>query len=614
MRPVRTALTAALVASLLAAPAPAEDGITKSHGLSLFGDLKYGADFTHFDYVNPDAPKGGTVRYAAIGTFDTLNPFTLKGIAAAGVGIIFDTLMARSEDEPSSEYGQIADSADVPADRTWVQYNLRREARFHDGTAITPDDVVWTFDTLKSQGHPRFRLYYADVLKAEKVGDRGIKFTFRSGDNRELPTIVGEMPVLSKKYWEGRDFTKTTLDAPLGSGPYKIDSFEPGRSITYRRVEDYWGKDVPVNRGRHNFDTIRYDYYRDGSVALEAFKAGQYDIRVENSAKNWATGYESAALRDHLFTQEVIANKLPTGMQGFGYNTRRTFFADPRLREALDYLFDFEWANKNLFYGAYTRTESYFSNSELAASGLPSADELKILEKYKGQIPDAVFTTAYQVPKTDGSGNIRENMRKALQLLKEAGWSVKNEKLVNDKTGEPLAFEFLLDQPEFERIVLPFIQNLARIGIAARLRTVDPAQYENRMKTFDFDMTVVLFGETLSPGNEQRDFWGSAAADENGSQNLLGIKSKVVDDLVALVIQVPDRASLVTRVRALDRVLLHGHYVIPSWHLGAFRVAAWDKFSRPKENPPYGLPLDAWWIDPQREKAIEAKKEQEPKK
>jgi microcin C transport system substrate-binding protein len=614
MRPGKTALAAALVAFLAAAPAAAEDGVTKTHGLSLFGDLKYGPDFTHFDYVNPQAPKGGTVRFSAIGTFDTLNPYTLKGVPAAGLSRLFDTLMARAEDEPASEYGLVAESADVPHDRSWVQYNLRKEARFTDGTPITPEDVIWTFDTLKAQGHPRFRLYYADVLKAEKVGDRSVKFTFRSGENRELPTIVGEMPVLSKKYWEGRDFAKTTLDKPLGSGPYQIDSFESGRSITYRRVADYWGKDIPVSRGHGNFDLIRYDYYRDGSVALEAFKAGQYDIRLENSAKNWATGYDSPALRDELFKMDSIPNKLPTGMQGFGYNTRRPFFQDRRLREALDYLFDFEWANKNLFYGAYERTESYFSNSELASSGLPSADELKILEKYKGEIPDDVFTTAYQAPKTDGTGNIRDNLRKALQLLKEAGWSVKNEKLVNETTGEPLAFEFVLDQPEFERIVLPFIQNLTRIGIAARLRTIDPAQYENRMKTFDYDMTVVLFGESLSPGNEQRDFWGSAAAEENGSQNLVGVRSKAVDELVDLVINAPDRGSLVTRVRALDRVLLHSHYVIPSWHLGSFRIASWDKFSRPKTNPPYGLDLDAWWIDPQRAQVIEAKKAQEPKK
>lgn len=609
-------LAAFVLAALIAAspPALAEEAPTKSYALSLFGDIKYGAEFTHFDYVNPDAPKGGTVRYATIGTFDTLNPFTLKGQAAVGSGLPFDTLMARSEDEPGTEYGLIAENVEVPADRRWVQYNLRKEARFHDGTPVTPDDVVWTFDTLKAKGHPRWRLYYADVLKAEKVGERGVKFSFRTGENRELPSIVGEMPVLSKKYWEGKEFDKTTLEAPLGSGPYKIESFDPGHTITYRRVADYWGKDLPVNRGRNNFDVARYDYYRDQTVALEAFKAGQYDIRVENVAKNWATGYDSPALRDGLFKKMEIPNKVPTGMQGFGFNTRHAVFKDARVREALGYLFDFEWTNKTLFYGAYARTESYFSNSDLASSGLPDADEVKVLEKYKGEIPESVFTTAYAAPKTDGSGNIRDNIRKALQLLKEAGWSVKNEKMVNDATGEQMSFEFLLDQPEFERIVLPFVQNLKRICIDARVRSVDPAQYENRMKSFDYDMTVVLIPESLSPGNEQREFWGSAAADEPGSQNYLGVKNKAVDDLVDLIINAPDRKSLVTRVHALDRILLQSYYVIPNWHITYFRVAAWDKFVHPQISPPYALALDTWWLDPQRAQTVEARKAQEPKK
>lgn len=615
MRAAAAALTALLALAPAAVAADAADGVTKSHALSLFGDIKYGPDFTHFDYVDPDAPKGGTVRYSAIGTFDSLNPYILKGNAAAGLTLLFDTLMSPSGDEPASEYGLVAESVETPPDRSWVRYNLRQEAHFSDGTPITPEDVIWTFDTLKTKGHPRLRLYYADVLKAEKVGERSVKFTFRGGDNRELPQIVGEMPVLSKRYWEGRDFEKTTLDVPVGSGPYKIESFDAGRSITYKRNADYWGKDLPVNRGRYNFDVIRYDYYRDQTVSLEAFKAGQYDIRIENVAKNWATGYDSPALRDGLFKKDDIPNKVPTGMQGFGFNTRPGHpFQDPRVRQALGYLFDFEWTNKNLFYGAYRRTESYFSNSELASSGLPSDDELKLLDKYKGEIPDGVFTTAYQAPKTDGSGNIRDNMRQALRLLKEAGWTIKNEKLVNDKTGRPFEFEFLLAQPEFERIVLPFVQNLARIGITARVRTVDPAQYENRMKQFDFDMTVVLWGESLSPGNEQRDFWSSAAADETGSQNYVGVRSKAVDDLVGLIISAPDRASLVTRVHALDRVLLQSYYVIPNWHLSYFRVAAWDKFSRPKISPPYTLALDTWWIDPQRAQTVEARKVQEPKK
>lgn len=616
MRVAAFALTALFAASLsIPLPARADDGITTSHGLSLFGDLKYGPEFSHFDYVNPDAPKGGTVRYATIGTFDSLNPFILKGAPAVGLGFVFDTLMSPAGDEPASEYGLVAESVEVPADRSWVQYNLRKEARFQDGTPITPEDVIWTFETLKAKGHPRYRLYYADVLKAEKVGEHSVKFTFRDGKNRELPQIVGEMPVLSKAYWTKHDFEKTTLAPPLGSGPYKIESFDAGRSITYKRDPNYWAKDLPVNRGRYNFDVIRYDYYRDQTVSLEAFKAGQYDIRVENVAKNWATGYDSPALRDGLFKKLEIPNKVPTGMQGFGFNTRPGHpFQDPRVREALGYLFDFEWTNKNLFYGAYTRTKSYFSNSELASSGLPSADELKILDKYKDEIPDEVFTKVYEPPKTDGSGNIRDNMRQALRLLKQAGWSIKGEKLVNDKTGQPFQFEFLLAQPEFERIVLPFVQNLARIGITATIRKVDPAQYENRMKTFDYDMTVVLFGESLSPGNEQRDFWGSAAADEDGSQNYMGIKSKAIDDLVNLIINAPDRPNLVTRVHALDRVLLHSYYVIPNWHLTYFRVAAWDKFERPKISPPYTLALDTWWLNQQRAQTVEAKKAQEPKK
>jgi microcin C transport system substrate-binding protein len=614
MRVAAFALTFLLAAGAGLPAAHAAGDTTVSHGLSLFGDLKYKPDFKNFDYVNPEAPKGGTVKYSAIGTFDTLNPFTLKGTPAAGIGVLFDTLMTPAYDEPSSEYGLIAESVEVPADRTWVLYTLRREARFQDGTPITPDDVIWTFETLKAKGHPRYRLYYADVIKAEKVGERGVKFSFRSGDNRELPQIVGQIPVLSKAYWATREFDKTSLEAPLGSGPMKIDSFDTGRTITYRRVADYWAKDLPVNRGRYNYDVVRYDYYRDATIALEAFKAGQYDIRQENVAKNWAIGYESPALRDGLIHKDEIKNEVPQGMQGFGYNTRRPLFQDRRVRQALGYLFDFEWTNKNLFYGAYTRSNSFFSNSELAASGLPSPDELKILEKYKGQIPDEVFTSAYQPPKTDGSGNIRDNMRQALRLLKEAGWTVKNETLVNDKTGEPFQFEVLLVQPEFERIVLPFIQNLARIGIKANVRTVDPAQYENRIKSFDFDMTVVGIGESLSPGNEQRDFWGSAAADEQGSQNYMGVKSKAVDEIVDLIINAPDRPSLETRVHALDRVLLQSHYVIPNWYLSYFRVAHWDKFSRPKISPPYAVALDSWWIEPQREATVEAKKAQEPKK
>ncbi|HWE71514.1 MAG TPA: extracellular solute-binding protein [Stellaceae bacterium] len=600
-------VAASLTLAIAASPSMAQP----QHGLSLFGDLKYPANFQHFDYVNPDAPKGGTVKFAATGTFNTLNTFQLIGDKPAGESLIFDTLMTQASDEPASSYGLVAQSVEVAPDKTSVIYTLRPEAKFQDGSKITPDDVVWTFDTLKTKGHPRYKLYYADVLTAEKVGGDAVKFTFRNGDNRELPSIVGEMPVLSKAAWSKIDFDKPLQTPPLGSGPYKIASFEIGRSITYQRDPNYWGKDLPVNRGRFNFDTERYDYYRDPSIALEAFKAGQFDIRVENVAKNWAVGYDSPALTAGLIKKEKIANQVPQGMQGFGFNTRNPLFQDPKVRDALTYLFDFEWANHNLFYDAYTRSRSYFSNSELAATGTPSPDELKLLEPFKGQIPDEVFTTEYNPPKTDGSGDIRENLRTALKLLGEAGWSVKSGKLVNTQ-GQPFHFEFLLsqDQADFERVVLPFAQNLKRIGIDMSVRSVDPAQFQNRIKSFDYDMLIVGIGESLSPGNEQRDYWTSAAAAENGSQNYMGIKNKAIDALVDDLINAKDRASLVTATHALDRVLTWGHYVIPNWYLPYFRVAMWDKFERPKISPPYDLPLDTWWIAAQKAQDVEAKKPQ----
>jgi microcin C transport system substrate-binding protein len=577
-------------------------------GMSLFGDLKYPPDFKHFDYTNPDAPKGGIMRLSAIGTYDTLNPYVVRGVPAAGIGQIFDTLTASAEDEPGSEYGLVAEKIELAPDKLSVLYTIRKEARFHDGTPMTPDDVIWTFETLRAKGHPSYRSYYGDVTKVEKEGERGVRFSFKSADNRELPQILGQMPVLSKAYWSGRDFEKTTLDPPLGSGPYKIESLDPGRSITYRRVADYWAADLPVNKGRYNVDTIRYDYYRDATIALEAFKAGQYDVRLENSSKDWATGYDSPALRAGLIKKEEIPNQLPSGMQGFAYNLRRPLFQDPRVREALAYGFDFEWSNKNLFYDAYTRTRSYFDNSELAATGVPQGDELKILDKFRGQIPDRVFTTEYDPPKYDGSGNIRDGLRAALKLLKEAGWTFKGEKLVNDETGQPFEFEILLDNPQFERIVLPFAKNLERMGITAHVRTVDPSQYQKRMDTFDYDMTVAVFPESLSPGNEQREYWGSAAADEEGSRNLLGIKSKVIDELVEELVRAPDRPRLIAQTHALDRVLQYGYYLIPHYHIAKFRVALWDKFRRPAVSPKYAIGMDTWWIDPTAEQTVEAKK------
>lgn len=590
--------------------AAAEPAAAGSHGISLFGELKYGPDFKNFDYANPNAPKGGTMKLSAIGTYDTLNPYVVKGVPAAGIGQIFDTLMVASQDEPGSEYGLVAESVEVAQDRLSVLYTMRKEARFHDGSPMTAADLVWTFNTLREKGHPMYRSYYGDVTRIEQDGERGVRFFFKDANNRELPQILGEMPVLSKAYWSGRDFSKTTLEPPLGSGAYKIDSVDPGRSITYRRVTDYWAANLPVSKGRENVDVIRYDYYRDGTIALEAFKAGQYDVRRENSSKSWATGYDSPALRDGLIKKDQIPNQLPSGMQGFGYNLRRPLFQDPKVRQALAYGFDFEWSNKNLFYGLYIRTRSYFDNSELAATGVPQGEELKILEPFRGKIPDEVFGKEYNPPKYDGSGNIRDGLREALKLLKDAGWSFKNEKLVNDKSGQPIEFEILLNDPQMERIVLPFTKNLERMGIAAHVRTVDSAQYEKRMETFDYDVAVVVFGQSLSPGNEQREYWGSKAADEEGSRNLLGIKNPVVDELIEQLIRAPNRDSLVAHTHALDRVLQYGYYVIPNFHNNAFWVAYWDKFRRPEIAPKYGFGLDTWWVDPKAEQTVEAKKGQ----
>jgi microcin C transport system substrate-binding protein len=599
-------MAAALVAALLlaAAAVPGAPAASGKYGIAMHGDLKYPPGFKHFDYVNPAAPKGGSVKLSAIGTFDSLNPFILKGVPAAGIGEVFETLMASSADEPFSQYGLVAETVDTPPDRSWVAFTLRREARFHDGSPITTDDVVWTFETLKSKGHPFYRAYYKQVVKAEKTGERSVRFTFGPGENRELPLIVGQLPVLSRAWWSKRDFEKTTLEPPLGSGAYKVESLEPGRTITYRRVKNAWAAGLPVNVGRDNFDTIRYDYYRDGTVALEAFKAGQYEFRLENSAKNWATAYTGPAVSRGLIKREEIRNELPAGMQAFVYNTRRPIFQDPRVRQAIGHLFDFEWTNRTLFYGSYTRTRSYFANSELASRGLPGPDELAILEPLRAQLPPEVFTKPYEPPATDASGNIRESARVALELLAAAGWSVKGGKMVHGKTGEALQFEILLNDPGFERITLPFAKNLERIGVTARVRTVDTAQFQNRVDAFDFDMIVNVWAQSLSPGNEQRDFWHSREADVPGSRNLAGIRSPAVDRLIDLVIEAPDRAGLVARTRALDRALLWGHHVIPQWHSPVFRVAYWDKFGRPATAPKYALGFDTWWVDPGKDTAL----------
>jgi microcin C transport system substrate-binding protein len=584
------------------------------HAFAMHGSPKYPAGYKHFDYVNPNAPKGGNVKLSAIGTYSTFNPFTLKGVPAAGVSQIYETLMEGSSDEAFTEYGLLAESIEVPEDRSWVTFTLRAQAKWHDGKPVSVDDVIWSLQTLKEKGQPFYRFYYKDVAKVEKVGERSVKFSFTPGeDNRELPLILGQLPVLPKHFWEKRNFEDTIMEAPLGSGPYKIKEFEAGRSVTLERVKDYWGETLPINVGKNNFDTIRYDYYRDSTVALEAFKAGEYDFRQENAARIWATGYDAPALKSGLFKKIEIRNENPTGMQGFIFNTRKEIFQDRRVRAALAYAFDFEWSNKNLFFGQYSRTKSYFSNSELASSGLPSPEELKVLEPLRDKIPPEVFTKAYEPPASDGSGNIRENLRIAQTMLKDAGWSIQNGMLHNDKTRKHLAFEILLNSPEFERIVLPFTKNLERLGVQASVRTVDTSQYKARTDSYDFDMTVESFGQSLSPGNEQRDFWGSSSANDPGGRNTIGIKDPAIDKLIDLVIAAPDREQLIARTRALDRVLLWNHFVIPNWHVQSYRIAYWDKFGFPDTPPKYNLGFDGWWIDPAKERASRARESQQKK-
>ena len=582
------------------------------HGIALHGQPKYGPDFTHFDYVNPNAPKGGEARFAAIGSFDTFNPFNIKGQPAAGIGQLFESLLSGSADEPFSEYGLIAESVEVPEDRGSATFVIRPQAKFHDGSPITAADVLFSFETLKSKGSPFFRFYYANVVKAEKLGERQVKFTFAPGENHELPLIMGQMPVLSKKYWQDRDFGATTLEIPVGSGPYRIERFEPGRFIVYQRDESYWGKDLPVNRGRYNIDRLRHDYYRDVTVALEAFKAGSYDLRVENVAKQWATGYEVPALAKGVMKKEVFPNQMPSGMQGFAYNLRRPLFQDPKVREALAYAFDFEWSNRNLFHDQYKRTRSYFDNSDLAARGLPSSEELALLEPLRKELPPEVFTAEYQPPVAGDDEQLRANLRRALDLLQKAGWIFRDRKLVNAKTGEPFRFELLIVEPTWERIGLPFARNLERLGIEMSVRTVDSAQYENRVRDFDFDMVVNVWGQSLSPGNEQREFWSSAAADQPASRNIAGLKSPAVDALVDQVVAAPDRVSLVTRTRALDRALQWSFLVIPHWHIPYARIAFWDKFGYPEVTPLQGVQLDAWWIDPVKAAALAGKTSDKP--
>lgn len=566
-----------------------------THGIAMHGEPKYPPGFAHFDYVNPDAPKGGRLRLAAIGGFDSLNPFIIKGEAAKSLGLTFESLMARSQDEPFSLYGLLAGSVDVAPDRSWITFTLRPEARFSDGKPVTVDDVVFTYETLRSKGRPNHRLFYRQVASVTRPGPNKVKFDFGSGENRELALILGLMPILPKHFFAGRDFERTGLDAIPGSGPYEVVELEPGRLISYRRRSDYWGLSLAPNRGRYNFDRIDYTYYRDAGVALMAFKSGDYDLRFEHDPARWATLYDFPAVAAGDVVKEEVIHGLTQGMRGFAFNTRRPMFADPRVRAALAYAFDFDWANRSLFHGAYRQSASYFSNSDLAAVGPPSAGELALLEPWRGRVPDEVFGPAYAPPFADGPAGLRRNLKQAFKLLTEAGWLVRDGRLVGAKSGRPMTFEILLADPRDERIALAFAQNLERLGITARIRTADAAQYERRRRAFDFDIILTDWYQSLSPGSEQLYYWGSVEADIEGSRNYVGVRDPAVDAMVGHLTAARTRPELIAATRALDRILLWSHYVVPLYHDTVERVAYWHGVAHPAVVPLYGHQLTTWW-------------------
>ena len=613
-------LAAALLLAGLGAPATAQEPAASvavatgagtgqwAHAITLMGEPKYGPDFKHFEYANPDAPKGGLVRLGTQGGFDNFNIVVsgLKGDLEGGIAQIYDTLTTESQDEPFTSYGLLAEAIRVAPDLGSVAYRLREGARWHDGKPITPEDVIWSFEAFKANS-PLYAAYYHNVAKAEATGPREVTFTFSETGNRELPQIVGQLRVLPKHWWTGKDangkaraITETTLEPPLGSGPYRLARFEPGRTATYERVADYWGRDLPVNAGRNNFGTVRFEYFRDSSVLVEALKGDLYDFRAENIARNWATAYDDfPAVREGRLIKEEFPDRGNGIMQAFVFNLRKPVFQDERVRRAFNLALNFEEMNRALFYGLYKRIDSYFYGSELAASGLPEGEERMILEGVKDKIPASVFTTPYKNPVNDGTEAVRANLREAVRLLREAGYELRDGRMVNKATGQPLTVEILESQPIFERVILPYVASLKLIGITATPRIIDQAQYQNRKRAFDFDIVINTWPESLSPGNEQRDYWGSASADRQGSSNVAGIKDAGVDALIERVIFARDRAGLVAATRALDRVLLAHNYVVPQWASNATRTLRWNRFAHPAVLPRYGGPgfPTTWWYD-----------------
>ena len=619
--------TLGVLATLASGAVPARSqtqAVTRSHAFAVLGKPQLPAGFPHFPYVNPDAPKGGTVTLASIGTYDNFNPFILRGTATGNVvaswvilpggagsgtsvGHLWESLLTGSADEGAVGYCHLAETIELPADRSWVAFELRAEAKFSDGKAVSASDVAWTYNTLLEKGRPSFRVEMADVAGVVVESPRRVVFHFKTNTNRQLPLILGGLPVLPEHWFAGRDFASPLTDPPIGSGPYRITQFELGRSVTFDRDPNWWATNIPTGKGTNNFDRVRVEYFRDSTVAMEAFKAGDYDLRSENISKNWATAYDFPAVQNGQVIKANFRHHLPTGIQGFAMNTRRAVFADPLVRQAMGEVFDFEWTNKNLFFGAYTRTKSYFSDSDLASSGVPQGDELKLLEPYRSELPAELFTQPFTVPVTDGSGNNLAQLKTALALLEKAGWQVKERRLVN-KDGQQMQFTILVDDPSFERITLPYVQNLSKLGIAAQVRTLDPAQYQHLIDDFDFDMIMMIYPASDVPGQELRDYWSCAAAKTKGSSNTPGICDPAVDALIEKVIAAEDRPGLQSAARALDRILLWRWYMVPNWENLVFHIAYWDRFGHPDQPIREGFNFDLWWVDPAKAARIDAAK------
>ncbi len=566
---------------------------------------KYPDGFDHFDYVNPDAPRGGNLDLPAFGSFDSFNPYVLKGQSANGLGqLMFETLMAPSLDEPFSQYGLLADGVKLAKDKLSVTYHINPSARFNDGSQVSAKDVVFSYETLRDKGHPQYRFYWSDITGADVLNNQTVRFNFKRA-NPELHLIVGQIPIFSRNWVGKKAFDKLALEQPITSGPYTIEKYELGKYITYKRNPDYWGSDLNVRRGMFNFDRVTYKFYRDFTVMLEAFKAGEFDFNHEYNSKKWARDYIGPKFRSGEIIKKELPHRNDAGMQGFIFNLRKPLFQDIRVRKALSQALDFEWSNRNLFYNQYLRNDSYFSNSELAATGKPSAAELKLLQPYRNQLPAELFEKPWQPPTTTPPNSLRNNLRKARELLHQAGWDFRDGALRNAK-GEPFHFSIILVQKGFERIVAPFARNLTKLGIEVEYRTIDPALYQRRMDKFDFDMTVAGFGQSQSPGNEQINMFHSSSANQEGSMNLMGIADPVVDAMVEKVVYAKDRKALVTACHALDRVLLYGNYLIPHWYIGTHRVAWWDRFDMPKTLPLYYDPTNwmvaTWWFKPEAKK------------